>query len=310
MGTNEARYRAAEARMWQSVGLTPTEQFLELRRTGVTVRAQEVGNGPPVVMVHGASNTGTSWAQLIAGLGDYRCIALDRPGCGLSPPHPTGFADIGRFEAFADDLIADVLDALGLDRGHVVATSFGGYMALRGAAAHPDRFDRMVLMGWSFGSPMVLVPFVMRVAAIPAIGRMMASMPANERAVRMIFKQVGLRQALEAGRVSPEMIGTFLALLRDTRTMRNELDAGPRLIRPIKGFNDEVLLSDDVLGRIRTPTYFLWGEEDPMGGPDIARAFAGRVPGAELELMPGAGHAVWIDDPDHAAKTVDAFLRR
>jgi pimeloyl-ACP methyl ester carboxylesterase len=54
--------------------------------------------------------------------------------------------------------------------------------------------------------------------------------------------------------------------------------------------------------------YLLWGENDPFGPPEAARAFAQRIPTATLELMPGAGHAVWIDDPDHAAGVVTKFI--
>jgi pimeloyl-ACP methyl ester carboxylesterase len=59
---------------------------------------------------------------------------------------------------------------------------------------------------------------------------------------------------------------------------------------------------------IDTPTSFLWGDDDPFGGSDIARAFVALLPDAELELMPGAGHAVWMDDPENAAVTVRQFL--
>ena len=308
MGTDEGRYREAERRMWASVGLSPTERGLHLDRTGVEVRVQEVGEGPPIVLVHGASNSGVSWAGLVARLDGFRCIVVDRPGCGLSPPHPTGFGDIAQLEAFSDALVVDVLDALDLEQGHVVATSFGGYTALRGAAAHPDRIERMVLFGWSVGAPILHVPMVMRVSAIPLVGRLMASLPANERAVRMIFKAVGLRQALASGRVSPEMIGAFRSLLRDTDTMVNEVTAGPRLLRPIHGFDERSLLSPAVLASVTAPVSFLWGEEDPFGGAEVARAFTAQIPNAELELMPGAGHAVWIDDPERAAKTVVTFL--
>jgi pimeloyl-ACP methyl ester carboxylesterase len=264
VGANEQRYREAERRMWESVGVSPTE----------------------------------------------RRLGLDRPGCGLSPPHPTGFGDMAQLEAFSDGLVVDVLDALDLERGHVVATSFGGYTALRGAAAHPDRIERMVLFGWSVGAPIVHVPLMMRVSAIPVLGRLMASLPANERAVRMVLEAAGLRQALASGRVSREMIGAFHSLLRDTDTMVNEVTAGPRLLRPIHGFDEDSLLSPAVLASITTPVFFLWGEDDPFGGAEVARAFTAQIPSAELELMPGAGHAVWIDDPERAAKTADTFLRR
>src|SRR5688572_18914279 len=105
MGTNEARFREAEQRLWQSMGLAPTERTLKLERTRATIRIQEVGDGPPVVLVHGASNTGVSWAQLVAGLDGFRSITLDRPGCGLSAPLTEPFSDVSKLGAFADALI-------------------------------------------------------------------------------------------------------------------------------------------------------------------------------------------------------------
>jgi pimeloyl-ACP methyl ester carboxylesterase len=147
----------------------------------------------------------------------------------------------------------------------------------------------------------------MRVGSAPAMARLMTRMPINERAVRAMFKQIGLRQAVEAGRVSPEMIGAFLGLMRDTATLRNEVTAGPRLMT-MRGLDERILIPDSLLASVQIPTYFLWGEEDLFGGPDIARAFVGKIAGAELEVMAGAGHAVWLDDCDRAAAVVRRFF--
>lgn len=310
VGVNEVRYRDVERRLWESVGVTPTEQHVHLSHAGVTIRAQEVGSGPSVVFVHGVANAGASWASLVCRLDGFRCIVIDRPGCGLSDPLVTGFDDVGRLAAFGDTLIVDVLDALGLESAHVVATSFGGYMALRGAAAHPDRIGRVVELGWTIGAPIARTPFVMRLASAPVVGRMLAAVPPNERMVRTIFRSIGLRAALDAGRITQPMLDWFLSMLRDTDTMRNELAAGPRILTPIRGINDSILLPHSLLAKIHTPVQFLWGDEDPMGGADIANAFVAHLPNAELELMAGAGHAVWMDDADHAAKTTRAFLER
>lgn len=307
MTVDDSRFRREERKLWESVGAAPTERVLELSRTGVTVRVQEVGEGPPVLFVHGASNCGTSWAPLVGRLDGYRCILLDRPGCGLSAALPHRLDDVGALATFAEDLLVDVFDALDIDRAHLVVTSFGGYLGLRTAAAHPDRVAGLVAMGWSIGAPLARTPLVMRIAAVPLIGRLLTALPPNERVVRSIFKSIGLGQALEAGRVTQPMLDFYLALLRDTATMRNELDAGPPILTALKGINTSVLLGDDVLGAIDVPVHFLWGEGDPLGGAEIARAFAARVPKAELQLVPGAGHAVWIDDPELAAGTVTRF---
>jgi pimeloyl-[acyl-carrier protein] methyl ester esterase len=76
----------------------------------------------------------------------------------------------------------------------------------------------------------------------------------------------------------------------------------------LRGISKDTLLSADVLGAIRTPAYFLWGEGDPIRAASTARAFTAHIPGAKLEMMPGAGHAVWVDDAEYVAGTTRRFL--
>ena len=305
---NETRFRQAEQRLWASLGVTPAERSVRLVHSGVTVRIQEVGEGPPVLFVHGGSNSGVSWAPLAARLDGFRCFLLDRPGCGLSEPLRGTFDDIRALETFADALIADVLDALDIETADVAATSYGGYLALRGAAAHPGRVRRMIEFGWPIGAPVGKTPVSMRLANIPLLGRLMTSIPPSERAVRAMLKNIGLRHALEVGEFTPEAVACFQSLLRDTNTMRNELKAGPKVISPISGFNRSLLLPEALLASIEMPLYFLWGEDDVYGGAEVARAFVSHFTNAELEVVPGAGHAVWMDDASHAAAVMRRFL--
>ena len=189
-----------------------------------------------------------------------------------------------------------------------MTTSLGGYIGLRSAAAHPQRIDRMVQFGYSVGAPVEKIPLLMRLASVTMLGRVMSSIPPTKSAVRSMLRHTGLRQAIDAGHVSDEMIEWFVALLRDTNTMRNELDAGPRLTYPIRGLNREILLSDVLLGSVRVPVHFVWGTKDVFGGAEVARRFTSKLPDAELELMAGFGHAPWMDDPDHSARRVSSFL--
>jgi pimeloyl-ACP methyl ester carboxylesterase len=89
--------------------------------------------------------------------------------------------------------------------------------------------------------------------------------------------------------------------------MRNEIEAGPPILHLTRGFNDAILLTDELLARIDVPVRFLWGADDLFGGESIARAFTARIPTSELEMVPG-GHAVWMDDADGIARATDAFL--
>src|SRR3990172_2350070 len=122
---DEARYRQAERRLWEWVGVTPTDLRVHLKRNDVTVRVQEVDEGPAVVFVHGANVCGSSWATLAGALRGFRCILLDRPGTGLSDPLKTGL-DADSLPRFADTLVIDLLDAVALESAHLVGTSFGG----------------------------------------------------------------------------------------------------------------------------------------------------------------------------------------
>jgi pimeloyl-ACP methyl ester carboxylesterase len=277
---------------------------------GENVPVQIVGSGPPVFFLHGGSSSGVNWAPLVAGMTDWKCLVVDRPGCGLSDAvaggaKPTYFSEV---EAFANGLVADLLDGLEVDRAHLLSTSYGSYFAMRGAAAHPDRVDHIVAIAWPMGAPAGYVPMSMRLAALPGLGAMTTRIPPTRLAVRMILKQLGLGPALDSGKINDEFIEWFLALLRHTDTMINELRANPKVITPIAGVNDRMLLQPKLLARITAPVYFIWGEDDPLGGAAVAEKFAAQFSDAELEVLPSTGHAPWIDEPKLCATLATRFL--
>jgi pimeloyl-ACP methyl ester carboxylesterase len=148
----------------------------------------------------------------------------------------------------------------------------------------------------------------MRLSVVPGLGRALASVPPPRRAVLAMLRQVGLRQAIDAGRLSAEAVDSYHSLLRDTDTMRNELAGAPGVLRPIRGMNDEILLTDALLARVVAPVLFLWGDGDVFGGAATARTFVARLPAATLQLLPGAGHAPWMDDAAAVATPLAAFL--
>jgi pimeloyl-ACP methyl ester carboxylesterase len=270
---------------------------------------REVGAGPPVVFVHGTSVSGACFAPLVAALGDRRCLVVDRPGCGFSDRWPEPTRETVSFEAFADQWLVELLDALELDAATIVSTSFGGLFALRAVAAHPNRFVAVKHLAWSAGAPIAHVPLVMRVAAAPLISRLMTRLPVPRFVARSMLKQIGLGGALAAGRISDEFLEWFRSVATDTDTIRNEIDSLPAITNLRHGLNEALLLSDELLGSIRRPVEFLWGSRDPMGGLELAAEFVAKIPGAALEVLDGAGHAPWIADPKRAAAFVRASPR-
>jgi 2-hydroxy-6-oxonona-2,4-dienedioate hydrolase len=305
---NELAYRAAERRLWHSIGVHPTERQIHLERIGVDVRIQEIGDGPPVLFIHGVATSGVSWAGLAARAHGFRCLILDRPGTGLSQPlgRPV---DPATLAAIADVLVADVLDALDLPSAHLVASSFGGYMALRSAAATPERVERMVQFSWPVGAPTPTLPLFLRAMSLPGFRRLVESLPRTERSMRLLFHQLGHRDKLLDGRISAEDLACYVALLAHTDTMRNELAPARSLISPLRGLS-RLHLPDDVLGQVVCPTLFIWGGRDPFGGAAVGRAVVDRMPNAVFDLMPDAGHSPWLDDMAACVSKMTGFMRR
>lgn len=298
--------RTAEERLWAAVGLTPVEHRLDLPRLGIEVRVTEVGEGRPAVFVHGATVAGASWADLVPALSGVRCLLVDRPGCGRSerlrePDTIEGFL------AGADHLVVDVLDALELESAAVVATSLGGFHGVRAAATHPDRVDRLALIGWVLGTPDTQPPMWMRLSSWKPAARLGARMPASKRSVKSLLRIAGLRRAIDDGYFKDEAYDWLVALYRQTDTMFNETASGPPLMSVRSGWNDWVIHDQATLSAVTAPTCIVYGEGDPFGTVEAARALGERLD-AEFHLVAQAEHAPWLEATDDVAGILNGFL--
>jgi pimeloyl-ACP methyl ester carboxylesterase len=301
-------YVAAEQAVWSRFGITPSVRRVKLR-AGNEVHIQEVGEGPPVVFIHGVAVAGSSWVLLADALkGDFRCILVDRPGCGLSDPIPNGpLTTPAEFKRFAEELTPGILDGLGLDAAALACTSMGGFFGFRAAIAHPHRVTKLVEYSWAMGTPMAKVPMMMRLGSPAPLKAMMVRMPINAWAVKMMLKQVGMKRAIESGKFDDDMVAWTVAIMKHTATFKSETDNNTFI--SLRGENPEVLFTDEELQHLHMPVLLLWGDEDSNGGRREAEAFAARLPNAVLEIVDHAGHAPWIDEIELCADTTRNFLR-
>jgi 2-hydroxy-6-oxo-octa-2,4-dienoate hydrolase len=136
--------------------MTTTQRRPEVGTTvtanGIATNYLEAGSGVPLVFVHGSGPGVTAyanWRLSLPALGNhFHCYAPDMVGFGFTERPPGIRYDV---QTWSDQLLG-FLDALGLDRVSLVGNSFGGAIALRMAARHPERVNRLVLMG-SVGVP-------------------------------------------------------------------------------------------------------------------------------------------------------------
>lgn len=298
---DEQRYREVERRLWKSVRLEPVER--RIRVAGVGVRVQMVGDGPPVVFLHGGPNSGSTWASLLPHLTKFRCYVVDRPGTGLSDD----FVLLDDLHGFARVFVSQVLDGLELERAHLVASSFGGFLALMSTAAVPERTVRMVQMACPAFVPGMGAPGFMRAMSLRPVRWLMNVLPPTEIAARSILRQIGHGASLDGNRIPPMFVEWYLALQRYTNTMRNEGEMIGRA-GSLRGFPPELTIPDDVLRSVRAPTLFLWGEDDPFGAAAVARRVVELMPHASLRMIAAAGHLPWLDDPDTIGRATAEFL--
>lgn len=301
----EAQYRAAEKALWDSVGVDPKEHFVDLKTIGTRVRVQEAGKGEDVLFIHGGPNSGSTWAQLVGEMEGFRCLLLDRPGTGLSDDFSLRKEDHAQYTS---SLVADVLDAFGIDKAHVVASSFGGYCALLSAVSTPERFDRMVQMAAPALLPDQPLPQFMKALMVPGVRKIIAALPPNRRSQESIMRQIGHGASIDSGKLSERHGDWYMALAKHTNTMGNEFDMIYG-IRAKGGFDQNLAIGADVLSKVDVPTHFLWGVDDTFGDETVARWVVETMPDASLEMIPDAGHLPWLDDPAHVGLETARFLR-
>jgi 2-hydroxymuconate-semialdehyde hydrolase len=142
----------------------------------VVTNYHDVGAGAPVLLIHGSGPGVTAWANWRMPISElskhFRCIAPDMAGFGYSTA-PRGY----RFtrQRWLEQLVG-LLDELGIQKVSIIGNSFGGSLALALAICHPERVDRIVLMG-TVGVPFELTPGLDKVwGYTPSVENMAAIM--------------------------------------------------------------------------------------------------------------------------------------
>ncbi len=247
---------------WEGTRIEPSRR--EVRVGGYPVRYEVVGEGVPVVLVHGLSGSTRWWARNVGVLSEhYRVYLVNLPGFGLG--RRTG----PRFVlARASSWLLAWMEAIGLERAHLVGHSMGGYLCLRLAASRPGVVSKLVLV-----DP--------------------AGMPPDRT---LLGHLVPLLMAARHG--SP----SFLPVL-----VRDALYAGPlTLLRAARDLLAQDVRED--LGRIEAPTLLVWGEKDVLIPPSVGDLMYEEIPDSRLLVIEGAGHNPMFDRPEEFVAALLAFL--
>ncbi len=249
------------------------------------------GPGDAVVFLNGVMASFSSWrgfapAFLRAG---YTVLLHDFRGQLLSgkPPGPY------RFATHAEDLRA-LLAHLGIEKPHLVGTSYGGEVAMRFCADYPDA-----------AASLTVIDSVSETDAI------LAGMVDGWISLLDAGDARGLYRAVIPVLYSDRFIRANAELLRGREEAFAKSPAdyftGQRIL--YRTFLDDLPFTED-LGRIKAPALVLCGTEDILKPPKFSRIIADRIPGAEYLLIPDAGHVAIFEKPGEVISAVLGFIEK
>lgn len=258
---------------WELPGTTSFE--------GQEVRYGTLGDGPPLVLVHGTPFSSVVWRRIAPHLARHRRVHYwDLLGYGRSEMRDGQDVSLG----VQNRVLAALLSHWELEAPDVVAHDFGGTTALRTHILDRHEFRSLTLIDpvaiGPWGSP-----FVQAAREHEAV---FAALPAyiHEAIVRAYIRGATHRPLADAD--LDRYVEPWLGATGQPAFYRQIAQMSQR-------FTDEI---EDRFGEVRCPTTILWGEEDAWvpraRGADLAR----RIPGAELRLVPAAGHLVQEDAPE------------
>jgi pimeloyl-ACP methyl ester carboxylesterase len=255
---------------------------------GVDIYVEQVGRGPDVLLIGGAGDTVESWQLQLDGLADrYRLTAFDNRGAGRTamPEAPV------TVEAMADDA-AGVLRALDIASAHVAGFSGGSIVAQELALRHPELVRSLVLQSTWAGMDRYLRSWALFV-------RWLVEVAPSERAfLEGFFLDIYTARAHNDGTVDQ--------IIEDVLAFPHKQAA-----EDLQRYLDAMLDHDtaDRLPEITAPTLVLAGGRDSTSRPELCRAVADLIPGAQFEVLEQESHQPFQEIPDDWNARVAAFWR-
>jgi pimeloyl-ACP methyl ester carboxylesterase len=253
---------------------------------GVQLHAEQAGQGDDVIFISGLADEGACWVDQVAGLSDrWRITTFDNRGVGRSETPPGEY----RIANFAADTAA-LMDALGIERAHVVGSSMGGAIAQELALAHPGKVRSLVLNGtYCRGDH-----FFREV-----IRSWMWSAQKSDN-LREFLNVVNLW--CFAPRIYNEGIMEEWLTEAAASPHAQSVDAFCR--------SAEALIEHDTadrVGAIGVPTLVTVGELDLCLPERFSRELVNRIPGSRLRVVPDQGHQPFQEGPQAYNELIAGF---
>lgn len=297
-----SEYKRTRHILFDAEGIQPESKIVSVGRIPENVHYLELGNGKPLIVVHGGGSHSSEWITILKPLSQrFHLYIVDRPGCGLTDG--IDYAEVSVRHS-AVEFLSGFMDAVGLKKALIMANSMGGYFSICFAMQYPDRVEKLLLIGAPAGMNL-WVPFILRLLGTNRINKFLVrtiAKPSVEN-VRMVYKQLLVADVnklpatyLEHCYYSQLLPGAqkgFLSLLENVLTL--------------KGWRKDLYIGDQ-LHRLVIPVRFIWGDKDIYEKPETGKQKASVIRDNKFETVENAGHCPWLDQPDKCALLTISML--
>ena len=259
------------------------------RVSDITLCYEEQGQGEPLILVPGLGCGRWLWFRQLPSCAQmFRVIALDNRGSGRSdkPPGPYTIAQM------ADD-VKGLLEALNIEKAHVLGISLGGFIAQEFALRYPQHLGKLILVSTSLGGQNLVLP---------------------DAEVLQFFAQIGTgspEENLEQGLqfvFTPECLAKRPKEIEELRNwMRKERVPQAAYLAQLMaatGFDAETRAS-----QIQAPTLIVAGARDRVVPAENARRLAAVIPSAKLIMLSDCGHLCPVERAEAFNQAVLEFLQ-
>lgn len=255
---------------------------------GTRVRYVDVGEGPPVVLLHGFASSIENWLTVMPKLvKDHRVIAIDLRGFGWTDRPVADYSPAAQAK-----LLKAVLDERKVNKVSIVAHSWGSSVALAFALEYPAQVDRLALYdAWVYDSQL---PSMFHMARAKGLGEVLFGLFYSER----------YEERLTLGFYNPEMVSE--ALVEDVERAFDRPGTRAAALETVRGMRFDEM--EPRYKSITAPTLLLWGREDLVTPVAIGEKLVRQLPNARLNVYPRCGHFPMLEAISESTRDLGAFL--
>lgn len=267
-------------------------EYLEM--DGMQIHYRKVGQGTPLVLIHGYGGNLWNWEEWTDILKDsFQVISLDLPGFGFTGPRPDGDYSTAMYV----DLLDRFFDQINVDSFYLAGNSMGGSISWQYTVKHPDRVRKLALVN-SAGYPR-------NVGGKMPIGFKILALPGAKSIITKVTPKSVMRKTIEGiyaeeYPVAEAEVTQFMDMMRRTGNRkalfdRREADQG---------------MGSEQIKQIQCPTLIIWGDQDRLINVENAYKFEQDIRNSQLIVYEKIGHVPMMEIPEQSAGDLRAFLEK